>query len=116
MRRFRLRHLHPRHLAEHLVAQREDEGEPIVALHPSDRNADEHTALIENAATRDARMSVGEARHEPRVRALTDVTRGRYDALRVIVAETEDRIGEIVRERRIDVERRKIELLCPDDG
>ena len=43
------------HAPEHLVAQRKNEREPEVALHPADRDADELTFAVEHAAARDAR-------------------------------------------------------------
>src|SRR5690349_13448697 len=39
------RRLVARKLTKHFGAQREDEGEPVVALHPADRNADQIAAL-----------------------------------------------------------------------
>ena len=53
-----------RNLAEHLDAQRQDEREAIVALHPADRDADELAVAVQHAAARHAGMAVGQARHE----------------------------------------------------
>ena len=60
-------------------------------------------------------MAVREAGHEPVRRVLTDVAGREDDALRVVVAEAEDRIREVVRERRIDVQRRQIQVARLDD-
>src|SRR4051794_1791359 len=38
-----------RHFPEHLGADGQDEREAVVALHPADRDADEHAALVEHA-------------------------------------------------------------------
>src|SRR3954463_2343340 len=65
-------------LPEHLTAQRQDEREAIVSLHPPDGNANELAVAIQHAPARDTRMPVGEARHQIVGRALPDVT-GRED-------------------------------------
>src|SRR5229473_7121994 len=104
-----------RQLAEHLGTNREDEGEAIVPLHPADWNADEVAALIENAAARYARVTVGETRHQTVRRFLSDVAGRQDDALRVVVAQPEDRIGELVCERRVHAQRRELEIARLDD-
>ena len=60
-------------------------------------------------------MAVGEARHEAVRRPLTDIAGREDDSLRVIVAETEDRIGEVVREADVGAQRRQIQLARLDD-
>ena len=52
------------HLPQHLRAQRKDEREAIVPLHPSDRDADELALAIEDAAAGDAGVTVGQTGHE----------------------------------------------------
>ena len=84
-----------RHLAEHLRAQRQDEREAIVPLHPADRDADELAVAVQHAAARHAGMAVGQAGHQVVRRPLADVAGRQDDALRVVVAEAEDRIGEV---------------------
>ena len=88
------------HLPEHLGAQRQDEREPVVALHPADRDADELAVAVQHAAARDPGMAVGQARHELVGGALADVTGRDDDALRVVVAQPEDRVGEVEPVRR----------------
>ena len=88
------------HLPEHLVAQRQDEREAVVALHPADRDADELAVAVQHAAARHAGMAVGQAGHQAVRRALADVAGREDDALRVVVAEAEDRIGEVERVSR----------------
>ncbi len=39
------------HLPEHLLAERQDEREPVVALHPADRDADEIPFAVQHAST-----------------------------------------------------------------
>src|SRR5260370_28172386 len=112
----RIRLLVEGHLAQHLRADREDEREAVVALHPADGDADEHAALVEDAAARHARMAVGQAGDETVGGALADIAGREDDALRVVVAEPEDRIREVVRERRVDVQRGGIEDARLDDG
>src|SRR5688500_19271497 len=90
------RHPDARNLAEHLGAQRQDEREAVVALHPADRNADEMTLLVQHAATRHTGMPVGEACHQPVGGALSDVAGAQDDSLGVIVAEPEDRLRKVV--------------------
>ena len=98
------------HLAEHLGAQRQDEREAVVALHPADRNAHEIALLVQHAAARHARMAVGQAGDEAVRRPLADVAGAEDDSLRVVVAEAEDRFRELVRERRVDAQRRQVDL------
>src|SRR6188474_2175785 len=88
-------------LAEHFVPHRQDERKAVIALHPADRDADEVALLIQDAAAGYARMAVGQARHQSVRHPLADVPGRQDDALRVVVAEAEDRLGEVVRERRI---------------
>ena len=111
----RLGRLVERHLPQHFRANRQDEREAVVALHPADRDADEVAALVEDAAARHARMAVGEAGDEAVRGPLADVAGREDDALRVVVAEPEDRIGEIVGERGVDVQRRQVEVARLDD-
>ena len=59
-------------------------------------------------------MAVGETRNEAVRRLLADVTGRENDALRVVVAQPENRIGEIVA-RPHRRERRQVELLRLDD-
>ena len=98
------------HLPQHLGSHRQDEREAVVALHPADRDADEMAALIEHAAARHPGMPVGQAGDQAARRLLADVAGRDDDALGVVVAEAEDRLGEVVGERGVDVERRQIEL------
>src|SRR4030095_7559819 len=95
--RRRARRLVARHLSQHFAPHRENEREAIVALHPADRNPHQIAALIEDAAARHARVSVGERGDETVRGPLADIARREADALRVVVAEAEDRIGELVR-------------------
>ena len=112
-RRFRL--LVRRELAQHLGSNRQDERETVVALHPADRDADEVPALIEHAAARHPRVTVGQAGHEPVRRPLAHVAAREDDPFRVIVPEAEDRIGEVVGERGVDVQRRQIQIARLDN-
>ncbi len=105
----RVRH-EVRHLPEHLGANRQDEREAVVTLHPADGNADEVALLVEDAAARHTRMAVGQAGHEAVRRPLPDVAGAQDDALRVVVAQAEDRLSEVVRERRVDAQRRQVEI------
>ena len=94
---------HRLHLPEHLLAERKDEREPEIALHPANRNTHELPFGIQHAAARDARVPVRQARHELVRRPLADIAGRDDDALRVIVPETEDRVGEfeaVGRDRR----------------
>src|SRR4029079_6918152 len=50
-----------RDLAEHLRAQRQDDREAVVPLHPADRNPDQLPVAVQHAAARHARVTVGEA-------------------------------------------------------
>src|SRR5262249_62201731 len=61
------------YLPEHLPAERKDEREPVVPLHPADRDADQLAVGVQHAAARDARMAVGQARHEIVGGALADI-------------------------------------------
>ena len=61
-------------------------------------------------------MTVGEAGDQAVGRVLADVARGEDDPLRVVVAEAEDRVGEVVGEARVDAQRREIEIARLDDG
>ena len=103
------------HLAEHLGAQRQDEREAVVALHPADRNADQIAVLVEHAAAGHARMAVGQARHQAVGRPLPDVAGAEDDALRVVVAEAEDRLGEVVGVGGVDPQRRQVDRLLDLD-
>ena len=85
------------HLAQHLGAQRQDEREPVVPLHPADRNPDQIAVAVQHAAAGHPGMAVGQAGHQVVGRALPDVAGRQDDALRIVVAEPEDRIGEIER-------------------
>ena len=51
-------------LPEHLRPKRKNEREPVVALHPADRNPDQFAFAVEHAAARHAGMPVGQARHQ----------------------------------------------------
>src|SRR6185295_9676202 len=97
------------HLAEHLRPDREDEREAIVALHSTDRNADEIAALIQHAAAGDARVTVGQRGHEPIRRPLSNVAGAEDDALRVVVAKAADRLGEVVAVGSIHAQWRQID-------
>src|SRR6188768_509276 len=99
-----------RDLPEHLPAQREDEREPVVPLHPADWNTDQLTVAVQHAAARDAGMTVGQAGDEVVRRSLTDVAGRENDALRVVVAEAEDRVREIEGVAEVHVERRKVQV------
>ena len=106
----RLRLFVSRQLAQHLGANRQDEREAVVPLHSPDRDADQVAALIEHAAARDAGVAVGKAGHQTVGGPLADVAGGENDALGVVVAETEDRVGELVAECGVNVQRRQIEI------
>ena len=99
------------HLAQHLGAQRQDEREAIVALHPSDRDPDEIAFAVQHAAAGNAGMTIGEAGDQVVGRALADVAGREDDALRIVVAEPEDRIGEVERVGEVQVERGQIDRL-----
>ena len=104
-------------LAEHLAAQRQDEREPVVSLHPADRDADQLPVAVQHAAARHARMAVGQAGHQVVRRPLADVAGREDDPLRVVVAEAEDRIGEVEGVAEVDVERGQVDrLLDLQDG
>jgi len=62
-----------------------------------------------------AGVAVGETRHETVRRFLADIAGRQDDALRVVVAQPEDRISELVRKHGIDAERRQIEIARLDD-
>src|SRR5205809_1095793 len=68
-------------LPEHLVPQRQDEREAVIALHPADGDAHEIPFLIEHAAARHARMTVGQAGDEAVGRPLPYVSAADDDAL-----------------------------------
>src|SRR5260370_12528506 len=91
-----------RHLAQHLRAHRQDEREPVITLHPADRDADQIAALVENAAAGHARMTVSQARHEAVGRPLSNVTGREDDPFRIIVAATAAALGTLVAARRVD--------------
>src|SRR2546422_11651643 len=116
-RRAEVRRQHTRHLPEHLVTHRQDEREAVIALHPTDRNSHQVTMLAEDAATRDAWVAVGQAGHEAVCRALSYVAGAENDALGIVVTETEERLRELVAERRVEAQRRQVEVAVhPDDG
>src|SRR6266571_5736127 len=56
-------------------------------------------------------MSVGQARHQTIRRPLPHVTSAQNDAFRIVVAEAENRIGELVAEACVDAQRREIDWL-----
>ena len=90
------------HLLEHLLAKRKNEREPEIPLHAAHGNSDEPTLGVQHAAAGHAGVAVRQTGDQPVGSPLADVP-GRYDdALRVVVAETEDRIG-------------KLELIVPPD-
>src|SRR5215467_11385407 len=62
-----------RDFPEHLGAQGQDEREPVIPLHPADRNADELPVRVEHAAARDTWMAVGQTGDEVVGRLLADV-------------------------------------------
>ena len=82
-------------LPEHLRAQRQNEREAVVPLHPADRDADQLAVAVQHAAARHAGMAIGQARDQIVRRPLADVAGREDDPLRVVVAEAEDRIREI---------------------
>jgi hypothetical protein len=61
-----------RHSAEHLGAQRENEREPVVSLHPADRNAHELSVAVQHASPGNAGMPIRQARDEIVRRAATN--------------------------------------------
>src|SRR5262249_41092170 len=104
-----------RNLSKHFCTHREDEGESKIALHPTDRNADQIDSSIENAAARYTGVAVSQACDEAGRCSLADIT-GRYDnTLRVVVAEAKDRISEFVAEGGVDLESWQIEVARLDD-
>src|SRR5262245_10105340 len=112
----RLRVLMRRDLPEHFATKRQDERETIVALHTPNRNADQVAMLIEHTAAGYPRMAISQAGDEAVRRPLADVSGRENDALRIVVAQAEDRIRELVAEFGVDVERRQVELSRLDDG
>jgi hypothetical protein len=98
------------HAAEHLVAQRKNEREAVIALHPADGNPHELPFGIEDAAARDTRMAVGEARHQAVGRLLPHVAGRDDDALRVVVAEAEDGVCELELVAEIGGQRRQVDV------
>ena len=104
-----------RHLAQHFGTNRKNERETVVALHPADRDADEDAALVEHTATRHTRVAIGEGGDQTVRCVLADVPGGQDDALRVVVAETEDRIREVVGKARVDAKRRQIQIARLDN-
>jgi hypothetical protein len=83
-------------LAEHLRTHWQDEREAVITLHPANRDADQVALLIEHSAARDAGVAVSEAGDQPVGRPLSDVSSAQNDALRIVIAQAEDRLGEFI--------------------
>jgi hypothetical protein len=70
-----------RDFPEHVISHRQNERKPEIPFHSTDRNSNQATLLIQDAATRHTGVSVGQTRDETIRCSLPDVTGGQDDSL-----------------------------------